>query len=315
MNEDQKNHTLVVAGNSSLLWALKILINSIHKDKDVQVILHGTLASLSSRKSLRLNKRLWDLRTALKMFNHKRIQYIVLEESIRNAVLQKLPSLRRFLSVFDHPIPLDEEAKGNSVLKPPVRFGFLGLANENKGFLTYLKVASEISTKFPGLAEFHVVGRLDNQYRDMHIPEIASLHTKPSIERLSRDEYIQALRKIHFVCLFYEGRHYEFSPSGALLDGIAWEKPVIASQMPIFKSLEQKFGDIGYLCKKGEFTKTIGTLLKDMDVQRYNRQILNIRNVKRARTPEILARKYRDIVELSKCGRMVKAADSGLCKA
>ncbi|MEW6571474.1 MAG: hypothetical protein AB1390_09915 [Nitrospirota bacterium] len=297
LNQDPANHVLVITGNSSILWVLKFFVNTIHGDKKIQVIFHGTLAALGSRRSLRPHKRICDMRVSLKRFNHRRIQYIVLEESIRDAVLQELPFLKDHIFVLDIPIPLDEEAKGTDNFSSPIQFGFLGLANEHKGFSKYLAVAEEISTKFPGLAEFHVVGRLGNQYRNLDIPGIAFLKDRPGVERLSRDEYTQRLSELNFVCFFCEDRYYKFSASAVLLDSIAWEKPIIAPRMPIFKNLERKFGDIGYLCENGDFSKVIGTILKEMDSDRYKRQVLNMRAAKNSRTPESLARKYRELVE------------------
>ncbi len=299
LNKNPISHVLVIMGNSSLLWALKFFISTIHKNKKVQVIFHGILASLGNRGSLKPFTRISDIRTALKMFSRRCIQYLVLEEPIRDAVLKELPFLHNRIGVLDHPIPLDEQPTEANNFNPPIQFGFLGFATKHKGFLKYLSVASDISKRFPGLANFHVIGRVNNQYKYLNIPEMAFLKSKAGTERLSREEYVERLNKLHFVCLFCEDRHYEFSASGVLLDSIAWQKPIIATQLPIFENLEHRFGDIGYLCKHDEFSETIGTILRKIDSNRYNRQVLNVRQVKSSRTPESLARKYRELVKRS----------------
>ncbi|MDR4498062.1 MAG: glycosyltransferase [Candidatus Scalindua sp.] len=297
LNKDPQKHVLVISGNSSILWALKFFVHTVHKDKNIQVILHGGLSALVQRRSLRPFRRIGDIRTALRRFNHRNLQYIVLEKSIRDAVLRELPFLREHIDVLDHPIPLDDNPKETNVLNPPIQFGFLGLATKHKGFLKFIDVASEISAEFPGLANFHVIGRVGRQYDYLNMAEMDFLSTTPGNERLSRDEYARLLNKLHFICLFCEDRYYEFSASGVLLDAIAWEKPVIATRLLIFKNIEREFGDIGYLCKNGEFSEIIRTILKEMNRDRYKCQVLNISRVKKSRTPESLAKYYRNTVE------------------
>ncbi len=110
LNENPQDHILVITfGNPSLLWALKYYVCTVHKNKRIQVILHEDFSSIRLRLSLRRTidpfYRIRNLRTALKLFGHKRIQHIVLEEAVRNAVLKELPFLQNNLFVFDHPIP------------------------------------------------------------------------------------------------------------------------------------------------------------------------------------------------------------------
>ena len=167
LNKDAKGQLMLSSAHPSLLWAIKLLIGSVHRDKNVQVVLHGELASLAGWRSRNLFMRIQDLRTALKIFNDRRIQYIVLEKPIQEAVIQELPFLYDRIGVLEHPIAPDEGPKETGNFNLPIQFGFLGLATEQKGFFKYLKVASEISTQFCGLAEFHVIGRLHNDYKDL----------------------------------------------------------------------------------------------------------------------------------------------------
>ena len=106
---------------------------------------------------------------------------------------------------------------------------------------------------------------------------------------------VNRLKKLHYVCLFYD-KYYELSASGVLMDSIACGKPIIGTKLPILKTIEQRFGDIGYLCRKNEFSKTIGSIIKKNDSGRYRRQVFNMSKVKASRTPEKLATKYLRLV-------------------
>lgn len=297
LSKETAGHLLLTSGCPSVLWALKGLLGSVHRGKHVQFIFHGGLASLAGWRSRNPIIRIQDLRTALSMPSNRNIQYIALEQPIREGLLQELPSLHGRIGVLDHPIPINEGPNPIVNFNPPFRFGFLGLATEQKGFFKYLNVASEITAKFPARAEFHAIGSLPNDYKHLYIPEIASLRTKPGKDQLDRNQFVRHLRKLHFVCLFCQGRHYEFSASGVLLDSVAWEKPIIASKLSIFEHLEARFGDVGYLCKSDAFSETVATIIKEADQARYEHQVLTLRRVKKSRAPEVLAKKYRKLCE------------------
>jgi len=298
LNENPKKDVLVITGKASLLWALKFYVGTIHKDKRVQVIIHGDFSTLrrTPRKSI-LNPFYYigSLKTALKISGYGRFQHIVLEEAVRDAILEHLPFLRNSVSVLDHPIPVDEHHVEINNFNPPIQFGFLGITAEQKGFSKYLTVASEISKRFSGQVKFHLIGRITDKYRRANLPEMAFLSETPGTERMSRNEYVNRLKSLHFVCLFYD-KYYEFSASGVLMDSIAWGKPIIATQLPIFKTIQQRFGDIGYLCRKNEFSETISSIIQINDSDRYKRQVLNMSHVKASRAPETLAMKYLELV-------------------
>ena len=300
LNENPQDHVLVITGNPSLLWALKFNVGTKHKDKKIQVIMHGDFYPLTYRKSLRRLisplYRISSLRTALKMVGYKHIQLIVLEEAIRDAVLNEIPLLKNSISVFEHPIPIDEYPQEANSLSIPIHFGFLGRATEHKGFSKYLAVATDISQRFPGKTEFDIVGRIPDRYKRANFPEMAYLSKIPGTERMTRSEYISRVSRLHFVCMFFD-RAYEFTASGVLLDCIAFGKPIIATQLTTFKNHAVRYGDIGYLCSPDEIIETISSIIQNNDSDRYKKQVFNIRQARLSRTPETLAMKYRELVD------------------
>ena len=294
-NEDAFAHLVLTAAGPSILVALKLLLCFLQGIKSTQIILHGNLNELTEWRSRNPFIRWQNLRTALTLGNNKKIQYIVLEESIRETLLRILPSLQGSVAVLDHPIPPHEEATDIINFHPPFHFGFLGLATEAKGFPLYSKVACVMSKKFSQFVEFHVIGRiLDNGQK----LEMDGLSSKPDTGRLSRNEFVRRLKSLHFTCFPYIKNYYELSPSGTLLDAIAWEKPIIASRLPIFEKLFSRFGDIGYLYEnEAEFSQIIEKIIKEADVARYRKQVMSIREVKCSRTTKSLACTYRGLYE------------------
>jgi hypothetical protein len=128
LNENSAKHILVTTGNPSILWAVKLLVSTVHKDKKVQVIIHGDFYPLSYKRALRRYlrplKRISSMKTALKLSGYRRIQHIVLEDAVRDSVIKKIPSLENHISVLDHPVPIDEYIREDNRLSIPVHFSF-----------------------------------------------------------------------------------------------------------------------------------------------------------------------------------------------
>ncbi|RJO60866.1 hypothetical protein C4544_04290 [candidate division WS5 bacterium] len=298
LNSEPSSDVLVITfGNASILWTLKYYISSVNKDKKIQVVLHGDFSKLRYRASLRdhLNPlyHIGTLKTALRFACEQRIQYIVLEEAIHSAIIEVMPFLGDRFSVFDHPLPGDNKPVGVCDLTSPVQIGFLGAASERKGFIRYLQVAADVKRQMPGLADFHLVGYISEYQRNY---DFDCLIDKPTTQRLNRDEYVNRLNKLHFVCLFYE-REYELTASGVLLDCIEYGKPIIASRLPIFEMPARKLHDIGYLCDSDEFSRTIINIINTNDSARYEKQVQNMLRLKVTRSPETLANVYRGLIE------------------
>jgi glycosyltransferase involved in cell wall biosynthesis len=302
LNENPQKDVLVITGNASILRALKYYIGAEHKNKKVQVIIHGDFSTLhrTPRKSI-LNPFYYtgSLKTALKISGYESLQHIVLEEAVRDSILKQMPFLHSSVSVLDHPIPVDGRNVETNNIDPPIQFGFLGRASEKKGFSNYLSVASEISERFSGKAKFHLIGWISDKQRRANYSKITFLNETPGVERMSRNEYVNRLKNLHFVCLFFD-EYYECCASGVLMDSIAWGKPIIATQLPIFKNIQNRFGEIGYLCRNNEFSETISSIIQKNDSDRYKRQVSNMNHVKVSRTPEILAMKYIELVNCLK---------------
>ncbi len=292
-----EGHIVMMSANASILVGLKLLMKTRHLRNRVQVILHGELASLTwipRNPCIRLRT----VRTALQIGSNHNIQYIVLEEAIRRTLAKEIPSLDGHVGVLDHPVALAEAPSTIDRISNPVRFGLLGLATQQKGFSTFLKVAAQSAAMYGKRAEFHAIGTLHDDFRGVDSLEMGALTSRPGHAFMSRNEFARRVAQLHFVCLFFEGRYYDFSPSGVLLDAIAWEKPMIASRVGIIEDLADRYGDIGYLYgDETDISGAIEKIMSEMDQVRYDRQKAAIRKAKISRSPESLARSYRALCE------------------
>jgi len=275
--------------------ALKIARYLSIKRPPVQIVFHG-MSGVVGRRYRHPSRRIQDTRTALTTFGNEGIQYLVLEHSIAETVLKRLPFLAGKIEVLEHPISPTESAYDDLELTQPILFGFLGLADKPKGFPVFVKLANNITAAHGTRAEFHVIGRYPQG--DASTKGTETLATKPDTTMMSRTDFINRLKSIHFIILPHEADSYMLTTSGVLLDAVAWRKPVIARKIPIFEAIFKKHGDIGYLFSDdSELTDIVSDLVTRPDDSRYRQQRLNLKNVQKARAPESLAADYRRICE------------------
>lgn len=259
----------------------------------VQMVLHG-LSGVMGRRYRHPIRRLQDMRTALTNLGNKGIQYLVLEESIRDKVLKNIPPLSGKIGAFVHPLSPNEGAFDIVEYIEPVRFGFLGTALKIKGYPLFVEAANAITAKYGQRAEFHVIGRCPEESKG--VKGTSALATQPASVPLSREDFVRGVAPLHFIVLPYETGAYTLSASGVLLDAIAWQKPVIARKIPMFEAMFERYGDIGYLFgDDAELTGAVERILQSADTSRYRRQALNLGDVRKSRSPETLAVAYREL--------------------
>jgi len=296
--QDPTSRLVLTSAYSSTVLALKVARGFSSKHTPVQIVLHG-LSGVVGKRYRRPIRRFQDMKTALTLLGNSGIQYVVLEQPIRDRVVKHLPLLSGNIKVLDHPISPNETAFQSIDLSEPICFGFLGLADKPKGFPLFVELATHVTAKFGRRAEFHTIGLLPVDTTPVNGTEV--LATKPEgRHRMSRANFIRAITPIHYVVLPHEAVHYTVTASGVLLDAIAWEKPVIARKIPIFEALFDKHGDIGYLFSDGaELNDIVERILIAGDKSRYHGQVHNLRSLRKSRSPESLAASYREMCRKS----------------
>jgi len=294
---DKISRILFTAASPSVIWVLKILKLFKIAECQTQIVLHGGLASLGGWRSRNPFLRIQDQSSALAFFNWKSMQYIVLENSIKENLTKIMPKLNGRVWTLDHPFPYNKSYSNCLSLTKPIKFAYIGVAAERKGFSSFLNTAKIIKEKYQEGVEFHALGRLPATYKNMLDAKMKALNTRPGDSILSREEFIKRLKSMHFVCLFFNEKYYRLSASGVLLDAIAFEKPIISSDLKLFRDLESEYGEIGYRCHGQNYSETIQRIFENADTGRYRQQTHNLQKLKDARLPKNMAQKYRLLSE------------------
>lgn len=297
IDHDRTSRLILTSAFPSTVLAMKMAHLFRSKRPKVQMVLHG-FSGVSGKRRRHPLYRLQDMRTSLTVLGNSGMQYVVLDETIRDTVVKNLPQLGGKIQVLQHPISPIEGAAELGDLSEPVRFGLLGTALKSKGYPLFVKAANAITGRYGRRAEFHVIGRCPEESR--RVTGVEALTTQPAASPLTREDFVRGIAPLHFVVLPYQVAYYILSASGVFLDAVAWQKPIIARRMPTFEAMFEKHGDIGYLFSDdSELTDIIQQILDTADVSRYRRQVSRLREVRKSRDPETLAASYRELCRLN----------------
>jgi hypothetical protein len=287
---------MLLSATPTAIFSASLLARVTRRYIRVQVGLHGNLNDAFGWRPRNPVARAIDLHAALTRRDRGRVRFLVLENAVRAALADQIPSTADITDVLPSPVN-EAEAEQAEPLKLtfPLRIGLVGQATEAKGIMAFLALARRFRQTRPDAFNFHLVG---HPGAGIVIDEFDALHDELPYERLSRAEFLKRLCRLHYVCLPLQPSYYGLSSSGALIDAINWLKPIIATPVPIVVDLFARFGDIGLLCDDfNSMAIGIDSLARNPDQERYDRQVANLRVIRDSRIPTALATNYRAIVE------------------
>jgi hypothetical protein len=287
---------VLLSATPTAIFLASALSRRLRRRIGVQVGLHGNLNDAFGWRSRNPLTRAIDLHAALIDRHRGRVRFLVLEQAIWRALAQRAAAAADATDVVPHPInPAEADSAEPQPLSMPLRIGLVGQATESKGITPFRQLASEFNQTLPDAVSFHLVG---HPAAGADIQAFSVLREPTATWRLSRGEFTERLRRLHYVCLPLESAYYELSASGALIDAINWLKPIIATPVPMIVDLFARFGDIGVLCNDlDDMRSAIDALARIPDQARYDSQVANLRRLRASRSPLALASIYRAITD------------------
>jgi hypothetical protein len=149
----------------------------------------------------------------------------------------------KFIST-DHPYLFEDmviEKKDNSKLNVAT----VGVINKTKGLLGLLEFVNKINPLIRGIINISVVGTTHEDVSLFNGTQI-ELASKDNV-LLSRKEFNKRVNKLDYMLFFYPKDSYSLTASGAIMDAIRFEKPILALNNVYFQYIFNKYGSFGYL--------------------------------------------------------------------
>ena len=216
------------------------------------------------------------------------IKIVALELGVDESITMIAPHLSKNILTIEHPIDVSEFADATTS-NQPIRIGFLGNANRNKGFDVFADIAK--NNKNSNI-EFHAVGIKSKS--DGAAVDTSGLVREPVSGGLSRLDYLAGVRQLDIVCSPLYTRCYDFIASGTVSDAITALKPIIGLKSRTLQAIHQKYGAYGEIFDN---PSDIESLFNDLDYSFFENLkktwVTNLINIRKNRMPFELAKKYR----------------------
>jgi hypothetical protein len=261
----------------------------------LHMILHSHLGEAMAWRSRNPLIRATDLVSQLRRPLPQAVRIVALELGMKEAINDSLPAVSPAVATLEHPI-LSSEWTANPPLTPTgkVKIGFVGHARRAKGFDLFVELADRCSRDD---IEFHAIGHSSPETDQLDLSRLAR---KPSQMPLLRDEYLAALEGVDLVCLPLPGHVYDFTGSGTVSDAIAALRPLIVFRNRTMEAMFARYGPIGWLADDSEdLFRLVGELDPIELARRHSSWVNNLRALREARRPELLAKSYAASIEVT----------------
>lgn len=236
---------------------------------DTYIVCHGELGYLFSKYSA-VSPLFWYSSFLRPFFAHsmpEALKLVLLGPSIVQNFIVHYPKLIPNIVTIHHPYIFNEIEPQLKEPSSVVRFGWVGVATEAKGFPFFDEITRYFSEVYPCRFSAHFVGWhpfSSEAYQQIQFASQAHVF-------LERSLFNQAVSQLDYILFFYNNSQYQYTASGAIFDAIQHGKPIIALRNDYFESIFNECGPIGFLCdSKEEVFRVIEAVLRDeVDVQQF----------------------------------------------
>lgn len=235
-----------VQNNPLFIWLMPII--SIFKKKEIETVCHGelemTIEHFPVYKPRFLYKKLQQ-----SFFNYckipKNVKFILLGESIFDNFIKIYPRVNRDqFKWIDHPYIFQSRKFPLKIISNKLIIGTVGLMESSKGLSMLVELSNSLS-------KYIIDGRLEIKVIGAHN---LNINNYPYVNFISKDGgmldtnvFYKEINKLDYILYFYRKESYQLKASGAILDAINLEKPIISLNNDYFEYIFNKVGAFGFL--------------------------------------------------------------------
>lgn len=254
--KSQKDDVLIYNFNN--LFSLRLInaLNRLYKRK-ILICCHGEL-ELITEQSKEGGWLFKCLRFLAKDFYLKRkhingcVSFMVLGDVVLKNLRYYLNEIQlsHFFSI-DHPYIFTKDSKcknANDNRSMYISIGTVGLFNKAKGADTLLELIKKVKNI---RIKFSVTGRIFYDV-DCLKKNGVDIVEGADCKSIPQSEYMARILNLDYILFLYKRESYRITASGAVMDAINLQKPIIAIKNDYFSYLFEKYGSFGVLFKDVE---------------------------------------------------------------
>lgn len=183
----------------------------------------------------------------------KNYKCLVYGESIKNNLLKKVPFIsKESVIVIDHPYVTQEKINPVPFNKPEIQFGIIGLIDKKKNGINLKMLLQKLKEKECKNFKISLIGHIRNRITEEYLLDVLNLdfveYKRKVNEFISKELRDSLEEQTDYNIYTYNSDGYKLTASGAFMDAVNFEKPIIAIKNDFFEYYFNKYGNIGYLC-------------------------------------------------------------------
>lgn len=266
----------------------------------VQSVIHAELEKIDMKEYLsntRLNKiqvyfyvKLFGIQNPLKLPTPSNLKYIVYGQSIKENAIKKIPSLKDKMSSIPHPY-LWDSIQNETNVDNKIGLGIIGRCHAFKTIPILKRLCEDLKNKPNKNFELLFSGYIDDEQFYEYLNRLDFIY-EDSLSRTRTPDEVRnkIINKMTYALFTYNFGSYKYTASGAVMDALNFEKPIIALSNDYIKSYFEKYGNIGYLCNSyEELLEKVSSVINNFPKEEYELQKINLKKVKQTDNIENLA--------------------------
>lgn len=280
--------------NGNIFLALWLLRFFDYRQSNLYIMCHSEMEGIDKKENTAfVNKLFFDpfLRISFRHMNIPSRFHFILLSSFMEKYFKSRISKKNAKNIFsiDHAYirpfvdrPMTDESKSNELF-----VGIPAAINKGRG----LNVLKEILKN--NIADSVLIQSISFITEKINSPHFKSLNETGRL--LPFEEYNRFVNKMDILLFLYDKGSYKLTASGAILEAIWNQKPIIALHNYYFDYIFEKFGNLGFLCDSiDELVDKINEIASDRKV--LARFSDNLRKAKEALLPQNVKKQLEAII-------------------
>lgn len=201
--------------------------------QQIIITLHGLDLLREDKPRKRIDRFYAELLKRAFSYAGKYKRYVVLEERVANYLLTEGHLQQNEIIQIPHPYQFNEQPVAK--LNTPLVFAHLGVARLDKYAAVFFELAARCSEMVKeGKVVFQVIGPVLPEMKPYLNPWVKHVSTEAMLDHTT---YRQQCLQVHYAVFFYDESSYALTSSGAIIDAIAYQLPILALHSPAFDAL------------------------------------------------------------------------------
>lgn len=293
-NNEVLRHVCLLGANGPLIYtfAKKWQSQQRNTNASIHYIQHNQLSTSMRWRSRNPIYKYFDYLSVISRGLPNNQKLVLLELGLAEVLAEIAPKIQPSMVTIEHPVQEREWLPAKVITEnSTINIGFLGNCGVGKGFDQFLKLASEYSgNKY----QFYAIGK--NNITLTNELSFDGLKVKPADAHLPRDTFIKLLAEIDIVCLPLP-KTTSYVSSGSIIDAFAASRPLIISTNQSVRSIQQKYGDYGFVYSNAEeLHKFLRNLTLDTFKKSNQDWLKNIEKIKQNRSEKGIAKQLQQAI-------------------